>query len=487
MHSYDTIIIGAGIGGLVSAALLAAEGKQVLVLEQHTSVGGCAATFSHRGFRFDTGATIGSGFQDSGPMQWLADKLNLCWPTQRLKTAWEYREGNTTLLLDKNRHNLLQNFPASESFWREQADIADRLWAVSEKLLSLYQQSRSQQIAALLGVLPTKMCSSKILQLCTMSAKSWLEKHDLHRDKAFCRFINAQLLISAQTTSSSTNALYAAMALDLPRTSPCSIAGGIGTIADMLATKIRSLGGQMHCGEKALSFTVDKDTISEVVSSKARYTAREIVFNGSSAGLSTLLGKKIPSTWQTKSRARWGAFILHIAAGKKIMEQLTSSHLQLVDAAAGKLAEGASLFLSASLPYDMTRAPEGKVALSISTHTAVQPWWDAWNKGKDSYTAMKRGYTDEILALLESYVPGFKSSIDFCMAGTPITYSRYTGRHLGLVGGYSQNSLIPPKQNHFGIKNCTLVGDFTFPGQSMAAVTVGATLSVDRIFRRLEE
>lgn len=170
MHSYDTIIIAAGIGGLVSAALLAAEGKDVLVLEQHNSVGGCAATFSHRGFRFDTGATIGSGFQSNGPMQWLADRLNICRPTQPLDVAWEYREGKARLLLDTDRHALLQHFPASESFWREQADIADRLWTVSEKLLSLYQRSRSQQIAALSLVLPAKVCSSKILQMCTMSS-----------------------------------------------------------------------------------------------------------------------------------------------------------------------------------------------------------------------------------------------------------------------------------------------------------------------------
>ena len=73
----------------------------------------------------------------------------------------------------------------------------------------------------------------------------------------------------------------------------------------MLAKKIRSLGGQVHSGEKALSFTADKDKISEVVSSKARYTAREIVFNGSSAGLAPLLDKNKPSSWQ-KIRARWG-------------------------------------------------------------------------------------------------------------------------------------------------------------------------------------
>ncbi len=485
MHSYDTIIIGAGIGGLVSAALLAAEGKDVLVLEQHGSVGGCAATFSHRGFRFDTGATIGSGFQKNGPMQWLADKLHICWPTQPLDVAWEYREENTRLLLDNNRHTLLQHFPASESFWMEQADVADRLWAVSEKLFSLYQRSRSQQITALLRTLPAKVGSSKILQLSTMSAKGWLQKHKLQGDAAFSRFIDAQLLISAQTTSASCNVLYAAMALDLPRQSPCSIVGGMGTVADMLSRKISSSGGQVNCGEKALSFTVEKNQITEVISSKGRYTAKEIILNGSSAGLATLLGKEIPSAWQRQSRASWGAFILHIAADKEIMKQLNSSHLQLVDPAAGKLAEGTSLFLSSSHLHDRTRAPEGKIALSISTHTAVQPWWEARKKGKDTYTAMKQTYTEKILSLLESHVPDFRSNIDFCMAGTPLTYKRCTGRYLGLVGGYGQKSILPPRQNRFGIKNCTLVGDFTFPGQSMAAVTVGAVLAVDRISRRL--
>ncbi len=485
MHSYDTIIIGAGIGGLVSAALLAAEEKDVLVLEQHNSVGGCAATFSHREFRFDTGATIGSGFQNNGPMQWLADKLNICWPTQPLDVAWEYREGKTRIPLDNNRHTLLQHFPASESFWREQADVADRLWAVSGKLLSLYQHSRPQQIAALLHTLPAKVCSPKIVQLSTMSAKGWLQKHKLYGDAAFSRFIDAQLLISAQTTSSSCNALYAAMALDLPRQSPCSIDGGMGTVADILSRKINSSGGQVNCREKVLSFTVDKNQITEVISSKGRYTTREIILNGSSAELATLLGKEIPSVWQRQSCARWGAFILHIAADEEIMKQLHSSHLQLVNANSGKLAEGASLFVSSASPHDRTRAPEGKIALSISTHTAVQPWWEARKKGRDTYTAMKQTYTEKILSLVESHVSGFRSNIDFCVAGTPLTYNRYTARHLGLVGGYKQKSLLPPRQNRFGIKNCTLVGDFTFPGQSLAAVTVGAVLAMDRLSRRL--
>ena len=48
-------IIGAGIAGLASAALLAREGHEVTVLEARPEVGGRAGSWRHDGFRFDTG------------------------------------------------------------------------------------------------------------------------------------------------------------------------------------------------------------------------------------------------------------------------------------------------------------------------------------------------------------------------------------------------------------------------------------------------
>ncbi|WDH80226.1 phytoene desaturase family protein [Microbacterium esteraromaticum] len=50
-----TVIIGAGVAGLATAALLAQEGHDVVVLEKNSRVGGRAGTLERDGFRFDTG------------------------------------------------------------------------------------------------------------------------------------------------------------------------------------------------------------------------------------------------------------------------------------------------------------------------------------------------------------------------------------------------------------------------------------------------
>ena len=60
--------------------------------------------------------------------------------------------------------------------------------------------------------------------------------------------MDAQLLISAQTTSRYANALYAAAALDLPRRGVVHLEGGMGAIAQALVQAIRE-----HGGERALA------------------------------------------------------------------------------------------------------------------------------------------------------------------------------------------------------------------------------------------
>jgi len=51
-EKYDAIIIGSGIGSLSTAAILAKEGKKVLVLERHYTAGGFTHIFKRKGYEW---------------------------------------------------------------------------------------------------------------------------------------------------------------------------------------------------------------------------------------------------------------------------------------------------------------------------------------------------------------------------------------------------------------------------------------------------
>jgi len=52
---YDAVVIGTGLGGLATGAILSRRGFRVLALEQHSVAGGNATAFRRRSYRFDVG------------------------------------------------------------------------------------------------------------------------------------------------------------------------------------------------------------------------------------------------------------------------------------------------------------------------------------------------------------------------------------------------------------------------------------------------
>ena len=78
-HNLKTItIIGGGLGGLTSGALLAQDGHKVTLLEQHNIVGGCATTFKRKGgFSCEVGLHEMEGIFTNPQIKIIFDKLDI--------------------------------------------------------------------------------------------------------------------------------------------------------------------------------------------------------------------------------------------------------------------------------------------------------------------------------------------------------------------------------------------------------------------------
>lgn len=478
------MVIGGGVGGLATAALLARAGCRVTVLEAHVYVGGCAGTFLHKGYRFDAGATLAGGFQPGGPHDLLAQQLEIEWPLRRQEPSWVVHLPQRSIALTRDLGGLLRAFPRSERFWREQRQLADAGWRLGAAGLP-WPPGDARELAQLArALLRHAPRTPRYWPLAFRSVADWLRHCGLGQERELRRLLDALLLISAQTTSEHTNALWGATALDLPRQGTMQVAGGMGALAQTLATRLEQLGGEVRLRQQVTRILVERGRATGVLARRGRRGRHEhrleadfVIANLTPWNLASLLGEAAPAGLRREIRALrpgLGAFVLHLGVEQRALPRVCADHHQVVATSEGPPGEGNSLFLSLSPHWDSARAPAGCRAVTISTHTGVGQWRALLQTNPAGYAARKEAYVERLLNNAERALPGLRGAIRLQLAGTPVTWQYYTGRHLGLVGGFPATSLLAARGPRCGLPNLRMVGDSVFPGQSTAGVVAGA-------------
>lgn len=103
----EVIVIGGGLGGLFTAAILSHEGYVVTVLEKNATAGGGLQTFRRCGFTFETGMHTLGGFNEGGSLdkicRYLGIRDELLLQPDDLLTQITYRASNTTYRLPYGR------------------------------------------------------------------------------------------------------------------------------------------------------------------------------------------------------------------------------------------------------------------------------------------------------------------------------------------------------------------------------------------------
>lgn len=481
------VVVGAGVGGLTTAAWLARAGLDVTVLEAHVYPGGCAGTFYHRGHRFDAGATLAGGFGPGGPMDRIGRALGVRWPARPAEPAMiVHLPGGQTVTRwgDTARWQTerLDRFgPGAERFWRWQEQTADALWALARRAPPW--PPRGPDEAILLGRSLLQARPSPLLALDafrTVAARLPSGSPDLRR------FVDAQLLIAAQATSASTNALYGAAALDLPRRGVVHLAGGMVAIAQNLTAAVRRAGGRVLFRQQVTRVQVSGDRPVAVETARGLTVPAEVVvLNLPPRNAADLLGDAAPAPLRCQPpypEDGWGAFVLHVGLDARVVPDDLPLHHQVI--MREPLAEGNSIFVSLSPAWDEGRAPAGRRAMTVSTHTRPGSWLDLLHRDRPAYDARRQRYADQMLRAVETVLPGLQAAADLVLPGTPVTFERYTRRVGGWVGGVPQTSLFRYRSPRLG-SGLWQVGDSIFPGQSVTAVALGGTGVARAILRDL--
>jgi C-3',4' desaturase CrtD len=485
-------IIGSGIGGLSCAVELLMQGIPVEVHEAMPYPGGCASTFFRQGYRFDAGATLAAGFAHGAVMDTLGKRWGIDWGACLSDIAMSVHiEGNEPIQLYTNqvdwKTERKKHFGAqAEEFWNWQEELSEMMWGLA--MTHPHWPVRSiWDLLVNVKKLVKVVWGNDYAHLLPLTNAFFRSMDDYlpKNNPAMKKFIDGQLLISAQTLSPTANALYSSVALDISRQGVSTFPGGIGTIAEKLTEKIFELGGRVIFQNKIAR--VDRNESNFVLintKDKCFYTDK-VIFNTTPWNVEKLLSDNMPKAITSRTNTPpegWGAFMLYLGVDKTFFRNHISLHHQIITGE--DLAEGNSLFLSISPAVASGRAPEGQVAVTISTHTKLQQWWNWYYTDRNAYQSQKEIFQRRILDRVERVFPGFQHAVRFTMSGTPITFQFFTQRHQGWVGGFPQINMFQNMHPRLS-DDLWIVGDSIFPGQSIPATALGGVRVAQNIRKDL--
>jgi C-3',4' desaturase CrtD len=476
------LVIGAGFGGLALAAELSRQGYQVTVLEAHTYPGGSAGTFYHQGYQFDAGATLAGGFAPGAVMDRIGHHFNIDWQISLVSKAMlvHLKDGTTVTRwtnTERWKEERIEKFGEdAESFWDWQETTADALWNFALRLPPWPPQSiadlnlLAKNSLAWLRAAPNEGLQGSMISFFKDAFRPVSAHLPPSVDKLH-QFVDAQLLISAQTTSTNANALYGSAALDLARQGVAHIPGGMGGMAKKLVAAIRNYGGEVLFRQEVKRVTKNQRGKFLVLTRKPHdIEADVVIFNLPPWNIARILKDRLPSRLRKlpeMPEPGWGAFMLYVGLDdSQIAKDLPLHHQVIVDEPLG---EGNSIFMSLSPEWDPSRAPHGKRALTISTHTNLATWWRLYDADRMAYEDRKEAYAQRLLVAAEHVLPDLNTSAELILPGTPITFQRFTRRYKGWVGGFPQTNLFRAWGPHLS-PGLWMVGDAVFPGQSVPAV-----------------
>ncbi len=435
------VVIGAGLGGLVSAAYLARCGFPVTLLEQHELPGGYATSFDRAAGRFTFDVSLHATVAENGIPQRVLSEIGI-WDKLKVVYTPEYcrvvsADYDLTLPAkdpEKIKVLLGHAFP-------------DERKGINGVINDMVQVQK--EMAGHAGK------DSAMERLENLSLGDWLAAHVKSAEvrellAAFCGYYGLP--------PSQLNALFYAIA-----TGQYLVSGGqyfktrSQDLSNTLMDAVIDKGGEVLLENAAVRIFLNEGSVSGVEDANGtHHPARAVIANSSVPALfGRLISRaEIPQSYFKKLgsyQPSISSFIVWLGLNRELKEIKDyeifinadgGSESAFRAALAGDLGRaglGVTIYDNLYKGYSLP----GTSTLTVMTLCGYQPWKkfeaDYFAGSKNAYIEEKERLARLLIERTESrLIPNLTSMIEVMDAATPLTNVRYTGNFRGAIYGYNR-------------------------------------------------
>lgn len=470
----DVVVIGSGLSGLSCAALLAHSGKSVAVLESHDAPGGATHTWERRGFHFESGPSLYSGFSmDESP-----NPLKNVFQIIEEEPEWITYDRWGTVLPDGSKFaakigpeefgDVLREHggPGAEE---EFAALMKRMAPLSNAAQALTSMALREDAGAIFTLLryPKELIDTlKQGQALNDPFSMIMDEMNLSNKFVINWLDMLCFLLQGLPASGTMNAVMAYMladwyrpgvTLDFPK-------GGSGAIAEALVRGVEKNGGKVclncHVDEilvqdgraSGVKLSDGRKVMAQqaVVSNADPFVTSKLLSVARDAGLTDNETNEYMDSLTNTDESTGGIpnlkSFIHIHAGidatglpEEASADFPTQWAVVNDWDGPEGVEDPRNIVLCSMPslIDPTLAPEGKHVLHAYV-PATEPysWWEGLDRTSDEYLKKKEEAADFLWSAIEKYVPNARDRAvkGTVQIGTPLTHERFLRRSYGAYG-----------------------------------------------------
>ncbi len=433
---WDTIVVGAGVGGLTAAAKLVKEGQRVLVLDRNPHPGGTAYVYRRKGFSFPMGPL---GFSHPERIKSILRDLGCDAPLPLCRVHYRIKAFNLDVPISLPSSQMVKELSA---LFPSDAEGVIRFFQDVERTLSADPVSDAEVSRS-------------------FSADEYL--HEFIKDRRLRRILgslgteepysNFPLLASQWNLMTKEGIWY-------PQE-------GMGSFCDRLARAVTGQAaglGELRLGVEVANIKVEHGEVTGVrLKDGEEFSSSSVISNGDfkTTFLALLDSEVVPPAWhKAVSLAKQTGSVLQVCLG------IDSSGADLScfrDAARliyrrGNASEarstldwntaevdpetlaGEELEISLWSKDDKSLAPEGKDVIVIraeADYSHFARYKLGWRKRTPAYLEYKNRLAKSLIREAERVIPGLQDAIVVMDVATPLTFEDQGGRTGGAVAGWS--------------------------------------------------